>query len=209
MPAMVADRLAGPCCKRRLGEWTAVDVVMPAGWECPSLDQYYRALEAVAGAKDATEAQLYAVVCDLTNLDLRLVCYDLTSTFWERSAGPSDRFPSRVFGYSRDHRSDRPQVVIGLLCAERRNRHRPSRVRRQHRRRVDPARSARRPGRPVRGGPGVVVADRGLISADNVEVLAGRGFGHVLATRLHRDPLRRRAGAGRRRHHTVGGSARH
>ena len=29
---------------------------------------------------------------------------------------PSDRFPSKAFGYSRDHRSDRPQVVIGLLC---------------------------------------------------------------------------------------------
>jgi hypothetical protein len=33
-----------------------------------------------------------------------------------------------------------------------------------------------------------VVADRGLISADNVEVLAAQGFDHVLATRLHRDP---------------------
>ncbi len=33
-----------------------------------------------------------------------------------------------------------------------------------------------------------VVADRGLISADNVEILDGHGFAHVLATRLHRDP---------------------
>jgi hypothetical protein len=33
-----------------------------------------------------------------------------------------------------------------------------------------------------------VVADRGLISADNVETLTAQGFDHVLATRLHRDP---------------------
>ena len=33
-----------------------------------------------------------------------------------------------------------------------------------------------------------VVADRGLISADNVQTLADQGFDHVLATRLHRDP---------------------
>jgi hypothetical protein len=33
-----------------------------------------------------------------------------------------------------------------------------------------------------------VVADRGLISEDNVQVVAGQGFDHVLATRLHRDP---------------------
>ena len=32
------------------------------------------------------------------------------------------------------------------------------------------------------------MADRGLISEDNVEVVAGQGFDHVLATRLHRDP---------------------
>ena len=187
--AMVANRLAGPCSKRRLGEWTAVDVVMPAGWECPSLDQYYRALEAVAGAKDATEAQLYAAVCDLTNLDLRLVCYDLTSTFWEGSARPSDRFPSRVFGYSRDHRSDRPQVVIGLLCTS------DGIPIAHHVFAGNTADVSTLPGvlddLAARFGVGrvCVVADRGLISADNVEVLAGRGFGHVLATRLHRDPL--------------------
>lgn len=32
------------------------------------------------------------------------------------TAVPRPAFPSRTFGYSRDHRSDRPQVVIGLLC---------------------------------------------------------------------------------------------
>jgi len=32
-----------------------------------------------------------------------------------------------------------------------------------------------------------VVADRGLISEDNVETVAGQGFDHVFATRLHRD----------------------
>jgi hypothetical protein len=32
-----------------------------------------------------------------------------------------------------------------------------------------------------------VVADRGLISEDNVDIVAGQGFDHVVATRLHRD----------------------
>ena len=49
-------------------------------------------------------------LCDLTNLDLQLVCYDLTSTYFEGSTRPSDRLPSKAFGYSRDHRSDRPQI---------------------------------------------------------------------------------------------------
>jgi transposase len=113
---MVANRLVEPCSKRRLTEWTTGDVVMPAGWSAPSLDQYYRALDTIADVKAETEEFLYRRLCDLTNLGLRLVCYDLTSTYWEGPTRPSEGFPSRVFGYSRDRRSDRPQIVIGLLC---------------------------------------------------------------------------------------------
>ena len=94
MFAMVANRLVAPCSKRRLSEWAASDVVMPEGWSAPSLGQYYRAVDAAADAKEATEAHLYGRLCDLSNLDLRLVCYDLTSTYFEGSARPSDRFPS-------------------------------------------------------------------------------------------------------------------
>ncbi len=41
-----------------------------------------------------------------------LVLYDVTSTYLEGRCCPLAQF-----GYSRDHRSDRPQLVIGLLCA--------------------------------------------------------------------------------------------
>ena len=187
--AMVANRLVAPCSKRRLIEWARCDVVMPEGWSAPSLDQFYRALDAVADAKEATEEHLYSRLCDLANLDLRLVCYDVASTYFEGSATPSGRFPSRAFGYSRDHRSDRPQIVIGLLCT------------------TDGIPIAHH----VFAGntndastlPAVledladrfavsricVVADRGLISADNVEAVAAAGFDHVLATRLRRDHI--------------------
>ena len=46
-----------------------------------------------------------------------LVCYDLTSTYFEGSPRPVGGGSRRgAFGYSRDHRGDRPQIVIGLLC---------------------------------------------------------------------------------------------
>jgi hypothetical protein len=186
--AMVANRLAAPCSKRRLPEWVDTDVVMPAGFVAPSLEQFYRALDAVADAKDATEAHLYGRLTDLANLDLRLVCYDLTSTYFEGSTRPSARFASRAFGFSRDHRSDRPQVVIGLLCTA-------DGVPIAHH--VFAGNSADVSTLPAvledlqeRFGVGriCVVADRGLISAENVNVVAGCGFDHVIATRLHRDP---------------------
>ena len=187
--AMVANRLVAPCSKRGLPEWTTSDVVMPSGWSAPSLDQYYRALDAVADTKNETEEHLYRRLCNLTNLGLRLVCYDLTSTYFEGSTKRSEAFPSRVFGYSRDHRPDRPQIVIGLLCTT--------------------------DGIPIAHhvfsgntndastlpdvlddltkrfavGRICVVSDRGLISGANLETVTQAGFDHLLATRLRRDRI--------------------
>jgi transposase len=189
--AMVANRLAmaRPASKRGLPEWVERDVVMPEGFKAPSLDQYYRALDAVAESKEATEQFLYSALTDLTNLDLRLCCYDLTSSYMEGSVARSAIFPSKAFGYSRDRRPDRPQIVLGLLTTG--------------------------DGIPIAHHvfagntndastlPGVlddlaerfsirgitVVGDRGLISEANLEVVASRGFSHIMATRLHRDPL--------------------
>ena len=185
--AMAANRLVEPCSKRRLMEWARDDVVMPEWWSAPSLDQCYRALDAVADAKEATEQHLYSRLCDLSNLDLRLVCYDLTSTYFEGSATPSGRFPSRAFGYSRDHRSDRPQIVIGLLCTT-------DGIPIAHHVFAGGANDASTLPAVLEDLAGrfavgriCVVADRGLISAANVEVVAAAGFDHVLATRLRRD----------------------
>ena len=74
--AIAANRLVAPCSKRRLGEWARADVVMPEGWAAPAPQQYYRALDAVADLKEATEEFLFGRLCDLTSMDLRFVCYD-------------------------------------------------------------------------------------------------------------------------------------
>ena len=187
--AMVANRLVAPCSKRRLVEWAACDVVMPHGWSAPSLDQYYRALDTVADTKNETEEHLYRRLCDLTNLGLRLVCYDLTSTYFEGSTRQSERFPSRAFGYSRDHRGDRPQIVIGLLCTT-------DGIPIAHH--VFPGNTNDASTLPdvlddlakrFAVGRICVVADRGLISAANLETVADAGFDHLLATRLRQDSL--------------------
>ena len=41
----------------------------------------------------------------------------LTSSYVEGDPAGHSRFPSKAFGYSRDRRGDRPQVVIGLLAS--------------------------------------------------------------------------------------------
>ena len=185
--AMAANRLVAPCSKRRLAEWARCDVVMPEGWEAPSPWQYYRALDIVAGLKEGTEEFLFARLCDLTSMDLRFVCYDLTSTYLEGATSLSDRFESKAFGYSRDRRPDRPQVVIGLLCTG------DGIPIAHHVFAGNTADASTLPGvladltERFAVGRICVVADRGLISAGNVAAVAQAGCDHVLATRLHRD----------------------
>jgi transposase len=186
---MAANRLVLPSSKRRaVTDWLGSDVALPEEVSLPTLDQCYRALDVLCDEKDALEWHLYCRLTDLTNLDLRLVCYDLTSSYLEGDQQPSARFPSKAFGYSRDHRSDRPQVVIGLLVTG-------DGIPIAHH--VFAGNTADVTTLPVvledlqsRFGVGriALVCDRGLISEANVEAVAAAGFDHVLATRLHRDP---------------------
>jgi transposase len=141
----------------------------------------------VAAAREATEEVLYARLTDLTNLDLRLALYDLTSTYFKTAEGPSEKFASRAYGYSRDKRGDRPQVVIGLLVTgngipiahyvfpgNTRDSTTLSTVMADYQQRFAIGKIA-------------LVADRGLISEKNLDEVATAGFDHVLATRLQRD----------------------
>ncbi len=185
--AMVANRLSDPCSKRRtITEWLS-SVALPTGVSAPSLDQCYRAIDALCEHKDATEAHLYSKLCNLANLDLRLVCYDLTSSYFETVAVGRKTFPSLAFGYSRDHRGDRPQVMIGLLVTS------DGIPIAHHVFSGNTADVSTLPGvmedLKVRFGVGKIalVADRGLISEDNLADVAAHGFDHVLATRLHHD----------------------
>lgn len=185
---MVANRLCDPASKRRtILEWSET-IELPDDMELPSLDRCYRALDALCDAKEETEQALYARLTDLANLDLRLALYDLTSTYFETAAGPSEDFSSRDYGYSRDKRGDRPQVVIGLLVTgngipiahyvfpgNTRDSTTLGVVMADYQRRFGIGRIA-------------LVADRGLISEANLDQVQAAGFDHVLATRLHRDP---------------------
>ncbi len=184
---MVANRLLDPGSKRRtILEWLDT-VALPEGVVAPALDQCYRALDAIADEKDATEELCYRRLTDLTNLDLRLALYDLTSTYFETSRGPTDEFSSRAYGYSRDKRGDRPQVVIGLLVTG-------NGIPIAHY--VFPGNTKDATTLPAvmadyqaRFGVGKIalVADRGLISEKNLDEVQRAGFDHVLATHLHRD----------------------
>ena len=154
----------------------------------PSLDQCYRAIDAVADATTMTEAHLFARLTSLMNLELRWCCHDLTSAYFETTTvDPNGRFSSKRFGCSRDHRSDRPQVMIALLVTG-------DGIPIAHRVFDGNTRDSTTMPEVIaemqqRFGVGriALVADRGLISKDNPADVAAAGFDHVIATRLRRD----------------------
>jgi Transposase DDE domain len=111
--ALIVARVVEPAAKlataRQLSEATAshsLGAVLRLG-EVDE-DELYRALDALGAAQPAIERALARR--HLKNGTL--VLYDVTSSYVEGRCCELARF-----GYSRDGRRDRPQIVFGLLCA--------------------------------------------------------------------------------------------
>ena len=193
--AMVANRALDPCSKLACAEW-AIDDVAIWGLEEIDEDQCYRAMDLLVEAD--TEGQLQEAVffacSDLLNLEVDLLFFDTTSTYFERDSPESDMVDPdgqvitpafRVYGHSKDHRPDLPQVVIGLAVT----------------REGIPVRVWVWPGNTndmsvvkevkddlVAGGSGrvVTVVDRGFSSDENLRYLTRAG-GHWIAGERMRD----------------------
>jgi Transposase DDE domain len=117
--ALVANRAIAPSSKLAAAEWASCDVVIP-GLERMDEDQAYRAMDLLveADTDGAVQQAVFFAVADLLNLEVDLLLFDTTSTYFEVE-DPDDPDEDgqegfRRFGYSKDHRTDRPQVVIGL-----------------------------------------------------------------------------------------------
>ncbi len=173
---MIADRFASPCSKlksyERQGEYADIEEV--------PLHQLYRALDCLADFKEQIEHQLFEKNRTLFNMCVDVVFYDVTTFYFESQT--ADELRDR--GFSKDNKIDEVQVVLGLL--------------------VD------MDGRPIGYElfPGniyeghtlrtaidklqkrfdiqklILVADRGMMSADNLELIRTSGYEYIISCRL-------------------------
>src|SRR5215210_2826265 len=70
-----------------------------------------------ADTEAAVQEAVFFACADLLNLEVDLLFFDTTSTYFERDepeVGPDGAPGFRALGHSKDHRPDLPQVVIGL-----------------------------------------------------------------------------------------------
>ena len=195
--ALVANRAIEPMSKLSAAEWASEDVAIP-GLTGMDDDQAYRAMDLLVQADVQGQVQqaVFFAVADLLNLEVDLLFFDTTSTYFERDEPDGDGKESdgdgdgkvaafRVWGKSKDHRDDLPQIVIGLAVT----------------REGIPVRVWCWPGNTtdatvlaevrddLRGwklGRVITVVDRGFSSAENLAYLR-RGGGHYIAGMRMRD----------------------
>jgi len=113
--AMVANRAIDPMSKLATAEWATCDVAVP-GLDAMDEDQAYRAMDLLVAADAQAEVQeaVFFAVADLLNLEVDLLFFDTTSTYFERDTEEHGDDAFRRYGHSKDHRPDLPQIVIGL-----------------------------------------------------------------------------------------------
>ena len=201
--ALVANRAIDPASKLAAAEWASADVAIPGLDQMdPGMtdDQAYRAMDLLIEADTDASVQeaVFFAVADLLNLEVDLLFFDTTSTYFERDTedpDPADGTDStggiggergfRRYGHSKDHRRDLPQIVIGLAVT----------------REGIPVRVWCWPGntndqailpevrdglRGWRLGRVVTVVDRGFSSTENLAYLRRAG-GHYIAGERMRD----------------------
>jgi len=205
--ALVANRAIDPSSKLAAAEWASHDVAIP-GLEGMDEDQAYRAMDLLVAADTDASVQeaVFFAVADLLNLEVDLLFFDTTSTYFERDTEDPDPVDDgdsveegeqdgdgvssagrgfRRYGHSKDHRRDLPQIVIGLAVT----------------REGIPVRCWCWPGnandqailpevrdglRGWRLGRVVTVVDRGFSSRENLAYLQRAG-GHYIAGERMRD----------------------
>jgi hypothetical protein len=136
--ALVANRALDPSSKLAAAHWAGREAHVD-GLPATTDDACYRAMDWLHDVRHALERQVFAQVAAALDLEVDLLFFDTTSTYFELDAEDEpvprddDGSPApggeekgeageegpatggfRVLGKSKDHRDDLPQIVIGM-----------------------------------------------------------------------------------------------
>jgi hypothetical protein len=214
--ALVANRALDPMSKHAAAtRWVGRQAAIP-GLDEVSDDACYRAMDWLLEVEADLAEQVYWQTATLLDLEVDLIFFDTTSTYWETEQPDPDWVDEagmahdgfRSHGNSKDHRPDLPQVVVGMAVT----------------REGIPIRCWCWPGttgdqkliRQVKKDLGawklsrvVWVADRGFQSAQNRRYLQRGGGHYIIGEKLRGDSKEAAAALARQgRYRTVAGNLR-
>ena len=181
---MTLNRLISPASEHAMPDWirrTALADLLGRDFTGLADDALYRNLDRLHPQRPAIERALAARERTLFNLDDTMYLYDLTSTYFE---GQCPHNPQAQRGYSRDHRPDCKQVVIGLVLDRDGfpKAHEVFDGNRLDRATLEDMLTTLEDRTGRRGGATVIV-DRGMAFADNLQAITARGHHYVVASR--------------------------
>jgi hypothetical protein len=135
--ALVANRACDPGSKLAATRWVGEVAYLPG---LPVLDEdaAYRAMDLLLEVEGALAEQVFWATATLLDLEVDLLFFDSTSTYFERdtaddpigrdehgepvedeAAGAAKPIGFRTHGHSKDHREDLHQIVIGMAVTRR------------------------------------------------------------------------------------------
>jgi transposase len=181
---MVLNRLIRPASEHAMPQWVGTSAcaeILQTDLKPLSDDRLYRHLDRLHPKRGVIEAKLVQRERNLFNLDETLCLYDLTSTYFEGQA-KANRKAQR--GYSRDHRPDCKQVLIGLVLD---GEGFPKAHEVFEGNLVDhqsvPAMLDRLETRLERRGGATIVVDRGMAVKETLATIVARGYHYIVAGR--------------------------
>jgi hypothetical protein len=120
--AMVANRTLEPLSKLACSKWVSQRAWIQGLAELDE-DSCYRSMDWLLEVEDELAEAVYFATADLLNLEVDLLFFDTTSTYFERDEAEQDlidqqgnviRPAFRTHGNSKDSRDDLPQIVIAM-----------------------------------------------------------------------------------------------
>ncbi|MGC8894611.1 MAG: IS1634 family transposase, partial [candidate division WOR-3 bacterium] len=179
---MVYDRLVNPGSKLSLSEKLSEKYFI-GGSEGLELQHLYRSLDILYENKEMIEENLFSRHRDIFNFQFQpeLVFFDTTSSYFEGSGKGSDL---KEYGYSRDKRPDRKQIVVGILITREGvpiacrvfpgNTADPKTIKPV----LDDLRNRFRVRRVM------FICDKGMISEENMRLMASAGYDYIVGARM-------------------------
>jgi transposase len=187
---MVCNRALQPLSKLACAGWVGEEVVIPGLPEIDD-DSCYRAMDWLLEVENQLAEQVYWSLCNLLNLEVDLLFFDTTSTYFEMDEpDPSTTAAPKGFrsfnGHSKDHRADLPQILIGMAVTRDGLPIRiwtwPGNANDQ-----ELIRQVKQDMRAWKLGRVVWVADAGFNSAENRDRLQLAGGHYIIGQKLRRD----------------------
>jgi transposase len=191
--AMTINRLVEPSSELATVDWisrTALPDILGESIKIQSPSSLYRNMDRLHEHKEKIERDLAEIERSLFNLKETVLLYDLTSSYFE---GQAEKNEKAKHGYSRDHRPDCKQVVIGMVVDDEGfpKAHEVFAGNRSDTTTLDEIltsidkRLGRAQGQQIEatGEVPMVIVDRGMSSKENLSQIKARHYHYVVAAR--------------------------